>query len=247
MSDTELKFAQVDGHSIAYREGGQGPALVLLHGFLCDSRCWRRQVTALSDRFRVVAWDAPGAGSSSDPTEPFTTADYARCLGRSLTNSVSCVPTSSVYRGVESWPRSSTACIPNVCAVWFWPTRMPAGRDHFLSRCAGNGWRVASVMRWPHPAPLSRRCCPASSAMALLKTFRTSRRPSCLSSTRLASAYVDLIRRDGHPRSPPEDSGAHAVAVGRHGSSQSGARRRATARRHSRRRACDHPGGWTPQ
>ena len=34
---------------------------------------------------------------------------------------------------------------------------------------------------------------------------------------------------------------------GKQGSSQSGARRRATARRHSRRRACDHPGGWTPQ
>ena len=84
MSDTELKFAQVQGHSIAYREGGHGPALVLLHGFLCDSRCWRRQVTELSDRFRVVAWDAPGAGSSSDPTEPFTTADYARCLAHFL-------------------------------------------------------------------------------------------------------------------------------------------------------------------
>ena len=84
MADTEPNFAQVEGHSIAYREAGQGPALVLLHGFLCDSRCWRRQVTELSDRFRVVAWDAPGAGSSSDPTEPFTTADYARCLARFL-------------------------------------------------------------------------------------------------------------------------------------------------------------------
>ncbi len=84
MADTVLNFAQVQGHSIAYREAGQGPALVLLHGFLCDSRCWRRQVTGLSDRFRVVAWDAPGAGSSSDPTEPFTTSDYARCLARLL-------------------------------------------------------------------------------------------------------------------------------------------------------------------
>jgi len=84
MADTEVNFAQVEGHSIAYREAGHGPALVLLHGFLCDSRCWRRQVTELSDRFRVVAWDAPGAGSSSDPTEPFTTADYASCFARFL-------------------------------------------------------------------------------------------------------------------------------------------------------------------
>jgi pimeloyl-ACP methyl ester carboxylesterase len=84
MAHTELNFAQVEGHSIAYREAGQGPALVLLHGFLCDSRCWCSQVTGLSDRFRVVAWDAPGAGSSSDPTEPFTTADYACSLARFL-------------------------------------------------------------------------------------------------------------------------------------------------------------------
>jgi pimeloyl-ACP methyl ester carboxylesterase len=80
MIDTELHTAQVDGYSIAYREAGQGDAVVLLHGFLCDSRCWRRQLSGLSNRFRVVAWDAPGAGSSSDPPETFTTTDYVRCL-----------------------------------------------------------------------------------------------------------------------------------------------------------------------
>jgi pimeloyl-ACP methyl ester carboxylesterase len=46
--------------------------LVLLHGFLCDSRVWRRELEELSDRFTVVAWDAPGAGASSDPPDPFT-------------------------------------------------------------------------------------------------------------------------------------------------------------------------------
>ena len=80
MSGADLCFAQVDGYSIAYREVGQGTALVLLHGFLCDSRCWTSQLSGLSDRFRVVAWDAPGAGSSSDPPDTFTTASYARCL-----------------------------------------------------------------------------------------------------------------------------------------------------------------------
>lgn len=75
-----MKTVDVAGHSIAYAEAGQGAALVLLHGFLADSRCWRRQIDGLSDRFRVVAWDAPGAGSSSDPAETFTTSDYAHCL-----------------------------------------------------------------------------------------------------------------------------------------------------------------------
>lgn len=80
MTDIQLRAASVEGHTIAYEESGQGAALVLLHGFLCDSRCWRRQLDGLSDRFRVVAWDAPGAGSSSDPPETFTTSDHARCL-----------------------------------------------------------------------------------------------------------------------------------------------------------------------
>lgn len=80
MTDQKLRAAKVAGHSITYREAGQGAALILLHGFLCDSRCWRPQLHGLSDRFRVVAWDAPGAGSSSDPPETFTTADYAALL-----------------------------------------------------------------------------------------------------------------------------------------------------------------------
>lgn len=84
MADTKLSSVEVDGRSIAYRKAGQGSALILLHGFLCDSRCWRLQLTGLSHQFRVVAWDAPGAGSSSDPPETFTTADYAHCLASLL-------------------------------------------------------------------------------------------------------------------------------------------------------------------
>jgi pimeloyl-ACP methyl ester carboxylesterase len=73
-------LAEVNGLSIAYRSAGEGPPLVLLHGFLCDSRCWRTQLDGLSDQFRVVAWDAPGAGASSDPPERFTITDWAHCL-----------------------------------------------------------------------------------------------------------------------------------------------------------------------
>jgi pimeloyl-ACP methyl ester carboxylesterase len=57
---------------------------VLLHGFLCDSRVWRGELEDLRDQFRVVAWDAPGAGLSSDPPEGFTIMDWAACLARFL-------------------------------------------------------------------------------------------------------------------------------------------------------------------
>lgn len=71
---------EVGGHRIAYERKGDGPPLVLLHGWPMDGREWRRQVEGLSDEFTVVAWDAPGAGRSTDPPETFRLPDWADCL-----------------------------------------------------------------------------------------------------------------------------------------------------------------------
>lgn len=66
---------------IAYERAGQGPPLVLVHGFVGDGRStWARQLEALSDEFTVVAWDGPGAGRSADPPDWFRLADFADCL-----------------------------------------------------------------------------------------------------------------------------------------------------------------------
>jgi pimeloyl-ACP methyl ester carboxylesterase len=72
--------ATISGLDIAYQRAGQGPPLVLLHGFISDSRAWRRQIEDLSRDFDVVAWDAPGCGQSSDPGEGFSVAEFAGCL-----------------------------------------------------------------------------------------------------------------------------------------------------------------------
>lgn len=53
---------------------------MLLHGFLCDLRCWRQQFNDLAGQFKLVAWDAPGAGLSSDPPDTFTVTDWAATL-----------------------------------------------------------------------------------------------------------------------------------------------------------------------
>jgi pimeloyl-ACP methyl ester carboxylesterase len=71
---------EVGGLRVAFERRGAGPPLVLLHGWPVDSREWRRQLDGLSDEFTVVAWDAPGAGRSSDPPETFRLADWADCL-----------------------------------------------------------------------------------------------------------------------------------------------------------------------
>jgi pimeloyl-ACP methyl ester carboxylesterase len=71
----------VEGLRIVYERAGAGPAVVLLHGYVGDgATTWRRQIDALSDDFTVVAWDAPGAGGSSDPPESFGMAGYSDCL-----------------------------------------------------------------------------------------------------------------------------------------------------------------------
>ncbi len=74
------------GHgTVAYREAGAGPALVLLHGIGSQSGSWVRQLEALAPRFRVIAWDAPGYGESDPlPAEAPSADDYAGSLGALL-------------------------------------------------------------------------------------------------------------------------------------------------------------------
>ena len=71
----------VDGLRVAYERAGDGPLLILLHGYVGDGPgTWQRQLDGLSDEFTVVAWDAPGAGLSADPPPGFGLPEYADCL-----------------------------------------------------------------------------------------------------------------------------------------------------------------------
>lgn len=56
------------GHGvIEYREAGAPgqPALLLMHGIGSSSAGYRAQLAGLQDRYRVVAWNAPGFGAST--------------------------------------------------------------------------------------------------------------------------------------------------------------------------------------
>ena len=70
--------------TIAYRRDGVGAPLVLVHGAAEDSRIWAPQFADLTDEFTVVAWDEPGAGSSSDLPDDFGLADIADGLAALL-------------------------------------------------------------------------------------------------------------------------------------------------------------------
>jgi pimeloyl-ACP methyl ester carboxylesterase len=76
-----VEHIEVDGLRIGYERAGEGPLLLLLHGYVGDGpTTWGPQLDGLADEFTVVAWGAPGAGSSSDPPETFGMPGYADCL-----------------------------------------------------------------------------------------------------------------------------------------------------------------------
>jgi pimeloyl-ACP methyl ester carboxylesterase len=59
-----------EGLSIFYREAGDpsSPKLLLLHGFPASSHQYRNLISALSDRFHIIAPDYPGFGNSDMPS-----------------------------------------------------------------------------------------------------------------------------------------------------------------------------------
>ena len=71
---------KVNGVTVHYETAGEGFPLVLLHGIGGNIRSWRRQLAALSADFKVIAWDAPGSGQSSDPVGKPSMRFYADCL-----------------------------------------------------------------------------------------------------------------------------------------------------------------------
>jgi pimeloyl-ACP methyl ester carboxylesterase len=81
LSRFPLHRLQLNGRRLAYREAGQGPVLLLLHGISSGSGSWVQQLESLSAQYRVIAWDAPGyGGSDALETATPTALDYAEAL-----------------------------------------------------------------------------------------------------------------------------------------------------------------------
>lgn len=73
-------FAEVNGTRLYYETMGEGPAVVLIHGGLVDSRLWDEQMKPLSKHFRVVRYDLRAYGRSAAATEPFSHLEDLRGL-----------------------------------------------------------------------------------------------------------------------------------------------------------------------
>jgi pimeloyl-ACP methyl ester carboxylesterase len=71
------RFARVHGHDVAYRQAGEGPLIVLVHGVAGSSSTWVPIMPLLAERFTVVAPDLLGHGESAKPRGDYSLGAYA--------------------------------------------------------------------------------------------------------------------------------------------------------------------------
>jgi len=75
-----------DGVEIYYEVHGEGPPLLLTHGFSSTAQMWKGQIDALAPHFQLITWDMRGHGQSDYPADPAaysegaTVADMAAIL-----------------------------------------------------------------------------------------------------------------------------------------------------------------------
>lgn len=74
---SDLKFLELHGDRIAYRDDGDGEVLLLIHGMAGSSDTWRSVIPALSKRFRIIAPDLLGHGESAKPRTDYSLGAFA--------------------------------------------------------------------------------------------------------------------------------------------------------------------------
>ena len=82
-TSTELfpvEHISIHGHQIAYRRGGQGPVLLLLHGIAGSSLTWVPAMRLLQSDYTVLAPDFQGHGASEKPLGDYSLGNLASAM-----------------------------------------------------------------------------------------------------------------------------------------------------------------------
>lgn len=66
---TAVSAARVDSNGVNYVASGQGPTIIFIHGWTCDTTVWAEQMSAFENDYRVIALDLPGHGQSPPPVD----------------------------------------------------------------------------------------------------------------------------------------------------------------------------------
>lgn len=100
-----IHTASVNGHRIAYLDEGQGPPLILIHGYGGSMWQWEYQQLPLAAHFRIITPDLIGSGLSDKPTidyRPEELIESIRGLMDALGLSTATLIGSSMGGGVAS-------------------------------------------------------------------------------------------------------------------------------------------------
>ena len=77
MTMGELKYVELHGDRVAYRDEGSGEALLLIHGMAGSSATWRAVLPRLAKKYRVIAPDLLGHGESAKPRGDYSLGAFA--------------------------------------------------------------------------------------------------------------------------------------------------------------------------
>ena len=80
----ERRLVGVRGGRLELEVHGDGPPLILLHGWAMDRRVWRPQVESLARHFRLIVPDRRGFGRSTAPPDISLEADDLTVIRRAL-------------------------------------------------------------------------------------------------------------------------------------------------------------------
>jgi pimeloyl-ACP methyl ester carboxylesterase len=77
---SEMRYLDLHGERVAYRDAGTGEALLLIHGMAGSSATWRAVIPALAKKYRVLAPDLLGHGESTKPRGDYSLGAFAASL-----------------------------------------------------------------------------------------------------------------------------------------------------------------------
>lgn len=87
-ANDQSQFIDIDGMNVHYRDEGQGPTLILLHGVNSSLHTWEGWVEYLKKDFRIISLDLPGYGlTGPHPQHRYTMEDTAQFLDK-FTNAI---------------------------------------------------------------------------------------------------------------------------------------------------------------
>ena len=132
------RFAKVNGVRLRYLVGGQGSAVVLLHGYAETGHMWRPIMPLLAERHTVVVPDLRGAGGSAKPASGYDKRNMAvdiheltaslkldrvRIVGHDIGLMVAYQPVVKVGERTSPWLRQIVHCGP-----WRWASARASKR-----------------------------------------------------------------------------------------------------------------------